>query len=271
MGNGQSQNYRYEFFGDGVQFMVDANIMPPSSVTYYPYDYKSEGTGGVVYTAEQVGTNTYPVCSWSTDAWAAWLGQNTSMPLTTSSSQWGNTLQADPGINGVQAIKEIGNMIMNPKSIPDKVSSIAGSIANKMGSGSFTGKDLVESIISTNPAYRASDIVKGTVYNGSNWYASAWRKKVTGRRMTITKEYAEKIDKYFDAFGYALNEVTTPLRSTRPLYTYVQTMGCSVKGKISNEVRERIAKFYDNGIRFWKYSAVGDNIGTYNIKENKPY
>lgn len=268
MGNGQSQNYKYEFFGDDVDFLVDANIIPPCSITYYPYDYKSEGTGGFVYTAEQVGTSTYPVCSWSTDAWAAWLGQNTSMPLTTQNSQWGDALQADPGVNGVQAAKEIGNMLLNPKSIPDKVSSIFGSVVSKMSTGSFTGKDLVESIISTNPAYRASDIVKGTVYNGSNWYASVWRKKVTGRRMTITREYAEKIDKYFDAFGYALNQVTTPLRRARTRYTYVQTMGCSVKGRISNEVRERIAKIYDNGVRFWNFSQTGDTLGTYTLRSN---
>ena len=270
MGNGQSQNYKYEFFSDDVDIMIDANIMPPCSITYYPYSYKKGGTGGNVYFAEQVGTGTYPICSWSTDAWAAWLGQSSTMALTTQNSQWGNALQADPGVNGVQAAKEIGNMILHPSSIPDKVSSIFGSVVSKMSTGSFTGKDLVESIISTNPAYRASDIVKGTVYNGNNWYASVWRKRTIGRRMTITSEYAQKIDKYFDAFGYRVNEVMKPKKDARPRYTYIQTMGCSVKGAITNEVRENIAKCYDNGIRFWNYTNHGDHIGEYNIDANKP-
>ena len=292
MGNGQSQNYKYEYFDNDIgllKFVAKGNALPPCNVTYYPMNYKRSRSGFSVdkeYEAEQISSNSYPICSWSTDAWAAWLGQTSSFPLTETTPGWASTLMnigaSLPSINIQHPIKSITglagwtigalNGIRNQSreaSIPRTTHTVGqNQIGDPAPSNKLSLNDILNGIASMNPAYRASDIVKGTVYNGNNWYGDTDRCYTMFRRMSITREYAEKIDKYFDAFGYALNEVTTPMRRARSKYTYVQTLGCSVKGRISNDVRERIAECYDNGIRFWNYSSTGDNIGTYDLANN---
>ena len=136
------------------------------------------------------------------------------------------------------------------------------------GYSKSTNYDIVKGLAMTNPAYRASDVTHGNIYNGSNWYSDYSRNKFKFRRMSITAEFARKIDSYFDAFGYAVNAIQQPIRRARTRYTYVQTSGCSVTGAISAEAAEEIASCYDNGIRFWNYSQTGDTIGVYTITQN---
>ena len=279
VGNGQSQTYKYEFFDtpNDIVFQCGANIIAPCNLTLYPIGYKRSG---VSYGAEQISTGTYPMCSWSSDAWAAWLGQNSSLPLTTQTSQEIATAHSivenapsltsminKPFKTGAQAAGILAGISDTARTVYNKIASTVN--GNSIGNvNKTTNYDVIQGIAMTNPAYRASDITKGTVYNGSNWYSDENRKRVHFRRMSITREYAERIDAYFDAFGYKLNKITQPLRRARTKYTYVQTRGCEVKGSISAEVQSEIAEIYDGGIRFWNYSTVGDNLGVYDISNN---
>lgn len=273
MGNGQGTTYRYEMFNDPVdiRFSFEANSVPPCALTIYPQSYKHNPADDF-YHAEQISTGEYPLCSWSTDYWSAYLGQTSTMPLTEHHYQDGGYL--NPGVNQAEAlmnivptieglykntIKEAGKIASGAQGVFDSVTT------NRKGT---LNKNITDGLLMTNPAYRMSDIVRGTVYNGNNWYGHNRRKHVTFRRMSVTAEYAEKIDHYFDAFGYAVNAVQQPLRRTRTRYTYVQTQGCEVRGAITGEVKSEISEIYDNGIRFWNYSQTGDTLGTYTINLN---
>ena len=281
-GNGQSQTYQYEFFASPseVIFRADANMIAPCNLTIFPFYYKRSDAS---YPAEQISTGSFPMCSWSSDAWAAWLGQNSSLPLTEQTSREFAT--AHYVMENVPSKGQIAkDVFMNPirtgarimgklAGVSDEMIRSSQSASNPIGKSmtgdaKTIGKDIFNGIACTNPSYRASDITKGTVYNGSNWYASRVRKHFHFRRMSVTREYAEKIDKFFDAFGYAVNDIAQPLRRTRKMYTYVQTLGCEIKGNVSAEVQEEIAQIYDGGIRFWNFSQTGDNLGTYNINLN---
>ena len=280
MGNGQSQLYQYEFFNDptDVRFACEANTIPPCSLTLFPVAYKHNPNNDW-YCAEQISTGAYPLCSWSTDYWTAYLGMNSSLPLDeTYPSSFATGMQVMK--EGQSLVNLIEGGLTNPIGTGAKMATqLIGMMESNTRNGTAdlngfinhpakTCASIMEGLASQNPAYRSSDIVKGTVYNGNNWYGHDNRRYIHFRRMSVCKEFAQKIDKYFDAFGYAVNDIDIPSRHNRRLYSYVQTDGCEVKGKITSEVRDAIANIYDGGIRFWCYATVGDNIGSYNINQN---
>lgn len=83
----------------------------------------------------------------------------------------------------------------------------------------------------------------------------------------IKREYAEKIDKFFDMYGYATNTVKVPNRYVRPKWCYVKTRECNLKpaGRgLPASVMAQIAKIYNSGIRFWKVSGGSVDVGNYN-------
>ena len=69
--------------------------------------------------------------------------------------------------------------------------------------------------------------------------------------VSIRRQYAERIDKYFTMFGYAQNIVAVPNIHARQYFTYVKTTGSCVSGSIPQDDRETIDTIFDRGIRFW--------------------
>lgn len=111
----------------------------------------------------------------------------------------------------------------------------------------------------------AQNLVHGSYQNGSNTFACGTY-HFYATRCSITGQQAQRIDKYFDAFGYAMNDIYTPERRVRQKYTYIQTRNCLVDGDIPADDRSLIEKCYDEGIRFWVNGAV--EMGAYDIAGN---
>lgn len=83
---------------------------------------------------------------------------------------------------------------------------------------------------------------------------------------TIRTEFAEKIDKYFDMFGYAVHNVAVPNIHARERWTYIKTVGAQVAGNIPREAVSLIQNVLNSGITFWADTAhFGDYTQTNNI------
>lgn len=91
-------------------------------------------------------------------------------------------------------------------------------------------------------------------------------------QMQIRRYEAEKLDTFFDMFGYSMNKVMDINRNSRPVFNYVKTEGCCIIQKqtatvstgATAQVISELQSIYDNGITFWKpYS--GFNIGDYSF------
>lgn len=83
----------------------------------------------------------------------------------------------------------------------------------------------------------------------------------------ITPEYARIIDKYFDMYGYQLNQVKriTDLMNGRPTWCYHKTIGCSISGRVPTVSHDVICNAFDNGITFWRWDATNQaSIHDYN-------
>lgn len=82
---------------------------------------------------------------------------------------------------------------------------------------------------------------------------------------TIRREFAEKIDKYFDMYGYAQHIVAIPNIHARSRYTYIKTQGAQIDGNIPTEAVHLIQSILDKGITFW---ADKTNFGNYSLPNN---
>lgn len=65
--------------------------------------------------------------------------------------------------------------------------------------------------------------------------------------------YAEKIDGYFDRFGYRQDKFLMPNRNARPHYTFLKTTNCEILGSMPMEYYKQIISIYNKGITWWRY------------------
>lgn len=78
----------------------------------------------------------------------------------------------------------------------------------------------------------------------------------------IKQQFAQRIDDYFDMFGYAQDVIYLPMRKVRAAWTYVQTAAGNFDNRtVPEDDMSAIISLYNSGIRFW---VDGDKIGDYN-------
>lgn len=70
-------------------------------------------------------------------------------------------------------------------------------------------------------------------------------------RYTIKKEFAERIDKFFDMYGYLTNNVKIPNLNNRPNWNYVKTIGANIIANIPQQDLQVLKNMFDNGITLW--------------------
>ncbi len=288
--SGNEAQYKFEEFSnpdarESCMFSIWGNLSTNPGMYCAPLFYNGNGyMSGAV--DDELVLSGFPMCSFTTDSFRAWLSQNAGVIGATAGSLiagWTSTvskaystsatglinagiMSADPGPNvaGVNPAGYIGKHAMyTPKENANLRSYMSGQ------NQSFTG--LIGATLGA----------LGTLYdhsrrppqshgamNGNLTYQAAqltfsWYYK------QIKQEYAEIIDKFFDMYGYKTNRVGTPVLNARPKYSYVKTIGCSIDGLIPGDMKAAIESIFDKGIRFWEPSAVFGNYDP-EVNPNSP-
>ena len=70
-------------------------------------------------------------------------------------------------------------------------------------------------------------------------------------RYTIKAQFAKRIDKFFDMYGYTINELKNININSRPNWNYIKTQGANILGDIPQYDLQTIKEMFDNGITFW--------------------
>lgn len=229
--SGSELALRYEFFPSRTpQIRVDATITQPVQIVAFPFLYKGV-TNAQTLNTESIQINNFPLCSWAVDSYQAWVAQN-AIPTA---------MNATEALGGAAAMSV---MTGNPVPLGASVISQIFSIGQQ--------------------AYKASiaaDLCKGSRNNG-NVNAAHGRAQFYGGRVSINRFYAQRIDQFFDMFGYATNRVKIPNRNRRRHWNYVKTVGATVTGSVPCDDMKKICQIYDTGITFWKN---GNEVGNYSL------
>lgn len=238
--SGGDLSLRYEFF-EGLKptLKVDTNTTMPIQCIARPINYK--GCGDTRFINESIMLSTFPMCSWGTDAYRAWVAQNGIPDLASNAlSTAGSVL--------------IGGLMGGPHGLLFA------------GAATLSGANKVGGILSN--GYKASfaaPISKGSLNCGSVNISSNTQ-SFYGGRCSVSAQYAKIIDDYFTVFGYATNLTKVPNRNSRPHWNYVKTIGCTLKGSVPADDMKKLCSIYDNGITFWKN---GNEVGDYSL-DNSP-
>ena len=246
--NGDEKEYAWEYV-DGVSaaFSIRGVAVGAPEAVAYPNTYHGE-TGK--YATNGVFMKDFINTLWTTDSYSLYLNNNAnSMMFGFITSAIGMVVQAYTGnyVGAAGTAVGMGSQLAaleDRKSLPDKIT----------GSVSFSA---LRNVIG---AYSFT-------FEQKNVYLPA----------------AERIDKYFDMYGYAVNTVKVPnIKASgvtlRPHWNYVKTNGAvvlpasnssasGVANSASVDELEAIKKIFDRGVRFW---TTPSEVGKYSSYNNSP-
>lgn len=253
---GNVSEYRYEDFDtpitNGCNFKYNLTISCDPSMQLIPKNYKTES---LCYN-EQMVYKGYPHVSWNTDVWKMYLAQNGGI-IPTVLKETANAVMPMAGMLALAGLT-------GGASIPIIGAATTGEAVGGAVMAGATGIKVMSSMQqirhhSAQPPSASGNFNSDVVFiSGAHDFYFA--------QLHIRSEFAERIDKYFDMYGYATKTVKIPNIDSRPHWNYIKTIGANVYGNIPSDDLQNIKTILDNGITFWKN---GDNIGDYSL-DNRP-
>ena len=225
---GASSIYHYELFSDDkCNFEVKGTVCPGCSIRMNPLNYKGEP----INNDEGLNGGKYPICCWNSDTYTNWLTQN-GVNIGLSLLSGAGQILAGAGMASIPGI----GLAIGGGSIAGGVSTITNTLAQ------VHQQSMVPDQVKGNT--NCGDVITGSKQNCFMFY-----------QMSIKKEWAERIDSYFDMFGYKVNTVKTPNKAHRSRYWYTKTIDANIDGSIPTNELEKIKNCYDNGITFWRNAS----------------
>lgn len=240
---GGCAEYRWELFKypENISFSLMGGLSPDATVICAPDNYK----GTQVNFEEAISLGNFPTCAWSSDPYKIWLAQNQNTQNVQLQQLRYNTTMGAIGAVASAVTLDFGGAVSNANSAVDAQYKQQAIMAQRRDMDVQPHQAKGNHSVSTNIFWDKQ--------NFSIYYR------------TITREYAEAIDHYFDLYGYQVNTVKVPSTKNRQNWTYVKTSGCNLTGDIPQTDLAKIKAIFDKGITFW---VNGDNIGNYELSNN---
>lgn len=226
-GCGSSNQLNYEYFSNRSSIQIRCKGVPVvgGSVFAYPLNYKS-ATDNI---NEGVMGGKYPTLSWSGDAYTNWLTQNSvNIGANMATSALGIGAGAITGVltGGVGSAIALGTIVSSVQAVTNQMVEIYDhSIVPNTFSGNINGGDVM---------------------------TSSKQNELLIWKVSITADYASRLDSYFDMFGYKTCKVKTPNVAHRQNWWYTKTVNANIIGNVPNDYMNKIKEAYDNGLTFWR-------------------
>ena len=238
---GKSAVFPYEFFStSNCVFLLygDFNLNP--SVLLFPCYYKGANTNY----DELLQISGWPMCSWTTDVFQAWVAQEAAaLPFSAMQTV----------VSSASSLTTAGMMSQVMGSDMPLLMSKQGVTANIAGQVFNVCK---EAAIHALQPPQSHGTQSGSTLASANLLNFAFYNK------HIRSDFAQMIDQYFDMYGYATHRVKVPNRSVRDEWTYTKTVGCTIIGAMPSDDQRKICDIYNNGITFWKNPS---HVGNYSL------
>lgn len=233
--NGTANNLRYELFSNTnheATFSIAGVPSMGGSIVCRPTNYN----GHAVNHEEEIYAGKFPTLSWSEDSYTNWLTQN-AVNIGASIAQDSVSIAMGTGM----AIA--GMPVGATGNIASGVTGITGTL------GTIYQHSLVPVTL------------KGNL-NGGDVLTPDHSNTFFYNRKSIKAEVAQKLDQYFDMFGYKVCNVKVPNITGRSQWNFIKTIDCNADGNIPQEDLETIRKACNAGITFWHTPA---NIYNYSL------
>ena len=243
--NGSSKIFRYENFANGTPvFNLISEVNPDPSVIFIPQNYRGVQNN----LNDKVSLNGYPQLSTRTDYFNSWLAQNSSL-LAVQMQQEEFNYKVNAVRSGVNAL---GGLVGNAMS-----GDVSGALTGAVNSGIDIASNDVnhEFYIQTMLAQvEQQQMIPDKASLGSSNATLVGYGYIDNdifTRFSIKSQFAERIDKFFDMYGYLTNEVKVPNLNNRPNWNYVKTIGANIIADIPQNDLQTLKNLFDSGITLW--------------------
>lgn len=235
---GGTKLYKYEDFGqDGVIFTRLSTVSVGGSIYYAPRNYKWTSTSESDYNlSEGFAGAKFPVCSWESDSYTNWLTQS-SINRNFNYGRDGVGIAAGVGTLGLGALT--GNPLLMMSGAAGLTQGVSGTV-----------NDIVDTIKEKQQHQIAPMELRGNETLGDVMYAYN-RSLPLFYKMNIKPEYAQVIDRFFDMYGYKVNNVKVPNITGRTNWNYVKTININLEGDIPEADLQEIKNIFNNGVTIW--------------------
>lgn len=245
---GNTHIYRYEYSYNrdkSLEFDSYGTIATLPQVLTAPKNYKTREdlTHGLM--DEALINSSFPMCSFSSDTYRAWLAQNkSSIALSQVHTAVDATIGFGTSIAGLAGGSLQGGLSGASKTTSafwDALGMLSNQTDRARNAGVTHGKALSENVLT------------GIKECGIDFY-----------EMSCKRQFAEMADSFFEQFGYPINKITKPNLHTRNNWNYVKTSHCGFTGSIDLDQLKKLRNIFDNGVTLWHT----DDIGNYGLSNN---
>lgn len=241
--NGSSKIYRYEDFENGTpEFKIISEVNPNPSVYFIPQNYRG-ATGDSIQDISSL--NGYPTLSSRNDYYNSWLAQNSEI-ISLQMQQEQYNYEVGQVQTGMNMLGSMLGTITNPSSAMGMVTGAMNLASSDVNHDFYIKQQMAQiekqsmlpdkvNMSSSNATLIGYNLIDKNIFT----------------RYTIKRQFAERIDKFFDMYGYLTNEVKTPNLNNRPNWNYVKTIGANIIGNIPQNDLQEIKNIFNNGVTLW--------------------
>lgn len=241
------------------KFAIKANFNLNATMKCYPRNYMRNPE----YWDAAVTLDSFPMCPWTGNVFANWYARNQNTIKM-------NYMQNALGIAADTAARQAGAALDQGAAYdptPDH-----GMLGFQAPSGPKEPRPTVpvlETLLPTLARYKIPGVAEAQMFlagmqdkqnfpyalHGAPSEGTAaikWgRFGFEVKRWTPRIGYAERIDNFFQMYGYKVNRLGVPAHNNREKWDYVKTIGCQLVGRFPAEYQLRIRQLFDQGITFW--------------------
>lgn len=287
--NGDTLHLRYEWFpsDEAIELYMRCAFSPTPQCDISPVNYAAM-TG--INPLERLAITNFPQCAYNTDAYKAWMAQNSvSIGISTVSSLLG---AASSAFTAGQYVMGGSSLFGDSYSFHENLNT-GGSVYSRTSSAMGKPDNLAQYVNRGNSSGFIGNIINAgtTIANTANAIRLASIQPPVARgsqsnlldvaygrfgfyvyQTHLAAEAALAVDDFFTRFGYATQRVKVPNTRVRQGWTYVKTNGCfaipNTNAGLPSDDLEKICRIFDNGITFWRYTENMD-VGNYE-QDNLP-
>lgn len=243
--NGSEKVYRYEDFENNTpSFKIISEVNPNPTICFIPQNYRGKTNNNV---NDMATMNGYPQIAWITDFFNNWIAQNGDIvKIQMEQEKYNYTIDATK--KGIDMASNLAN------------NTLSLNVVGALGDTAKDSLDLAQMdknhefyIRNQMAQIEKQEMLPNSAHLGTSATLLGYDLINDGifTRFTIKRQFAERIDKYFDMYGYLTNKVKVPNTNNRPNWNYVKTIGVNITGNIPQVDLQTIKDIFDNGVTLW--------------------
>jgi hypothetical protein len=257
---GDRKIFRFEdFYNNTPYFEIESEINPNPNICVIPHNYKKSLTQETNKCIEETCTiSGFPNVSYKTDTFNTWLAQNQDIMSITMQQQSTNYQQQtiQNYFNTAQLGINTASSAMNNVSVENaRKDTVQGLIsASNIGvNQAFSEKNYQLNVNMLMAQVEKQKMIPDTATLSANSTILGYGLLNDGifTHYTISREFAEKIDRYFDMYGYLTNTLKIPNLNNRPNWNFIKVTQANILANIPQTDLQTIKAMFEAGITLW--------------------